>query len=180
MALAAPACDQGAASLQAPTLFVSDCYGVDRHATFEPFVLRVRVLSAMRDEDVVTYRLVGDFGTFDEHDQLSLSVPRYPLIVDQISDGPVTRPVGSGEGQVGVGLALLERCDLVTAPLVGVAGEVTFEAVGTRNGQRVKGSLWVDLADVRTGEVVGAGLAGDFDFVVETGMPYTSYTPRER
>jgi hypothetical protein len=174
------ACDQGSGHLGGPALAVPDCLKVGEVTRFEPFTLDLEFLGVNAADGVAVMRMASASGRLDQSDHLAISLPHSTAALAGAStDTPHTLALGpAGDGGAELTLALLKRCRHHTASMVAV-GSITFEHWGWRNGERVVGTMACDVIDRRTGDVLGVGLTGEFDFESLTGSPYTPFAPTD-
>lgn len=172
-------CDQGSGHLTGEHLEVLDCQRLSETTRFEPFSLELAFLGVNEARGAVIMRMAPSAGRIDRADQLGIAISESDELALASHEGPRTfelRPDGTGEAELT--LALLGRCRFAAAPLVAV-GAITFERWGWKNGERVRGTMAFDVADRRTGAIVGRGFVGEFDFESQTGQPYTPFAPRD-
>lgn len=182
-ALAAPligACDQGGGSLRGDWLDVADCKRIGETERYEPFTMDLDFASVTEQQGSALIRLSPSARGIELADQLAIALERAPDVREGARAlGALTltlEPDASGEADLG--LILLGRCAHATQPL-GARGTLTFFDYGWREGTRVRGEMAFDLYDRRTGELVGQGFTGEFDFETITGSPYTAFEPKD-
>lgn len=184
------ACDQGEGAVIGDSLFVADCKGISQDRLFEPFSMSIEKLGFNEDRGVVSIRLSSSFQPLDRSDVLAIALADAAALRDEIAtSGSATRQfinpgaVGTVLPEPGAaaraGLILLERCTFMPQSLVAGDGTITLTALGRDRGDVIKGQMTFEVVDRRSGDVVGRGFAADFDFEIDTGTPYTSYTPDE-
>lgn len=178
--------DVGDGGISGPSLTVPDCGGPGVPRTFEPFAMTLDFASVYEVDDVVTVRLAPRANRIQSVDQLGLVIPdagaiRASLKADGVARVALATTLDGAPASTtsaALSLTLLGRCKLAAASLGGV-GALELTALGHDAGESVRGSFDVDIVDRRTGEVVGPGMHGELDFVIETGSPYTAFSPHD-
>lgn len=173
--LAAPlaACTQGSGVVHAERLWVEDCTGSgeDGGKLYAPFDLRLAFMSAFRNGDQFLIRASDEARWQDRTDQLTFHIHNYlELDTAVTTDGEAI--VRVEEGDVTVGLALIDSCPKSTVPLVAETGWLRFTHLGSLEGDRVTAEFAFDLVDGRTGEQLGEGFEGNLDFEIAVGTPF--------
>lgn len=178
-------CDQGGGLVTGDWLEVPGCDGPGTARRFEPFRLALDTMGAEREGDVLVMRFAPDGGVPFDSDQMVVILDGYAAARAEIADtGSTTWALGGapslvpGSPQAQAGLALLGRCAYTPTPL-SASGSATFSRLGDKRGQRVVGELRFDVVDERDGTTRGTGFVATFDFDVEIGQPYRSYSPHE-
>jgi len=190
-ALAVAGCDQGAGEVSGSWLEVPGCDGPETSRRFEPFHLHLGAMGAEREADVMVLRFAHDGQRTGLTDQLVVVVEGVDAARGEIASagmaswvlgGPPALGRASalppGAPQVRASLALVGRCRYSSASLI-ASGSATFTALGSSGGQRVAGELTFDVLDARDGGLLGEGFTASFDFDVEPGQPYRTYSPHE-
>ncbi|MFO0749177.1 MAG: hypothetical protein U1F43_26465 [Myxococcota bacterium] len=187
LACSAGACgDIGSGSVTGAALEVSDCGGPGQSKRFEPFALTLDFASVNEQHGAATVRMAPRANRLVALDQVGIAI--YDLVSLRAAleaDGSATLPVAStAEGVpadlhgASISLTLLGSCNDASAAL-GSVGSLVITAFGKHEGDPVTGSFDVDIIDRRTGEVVGPGMHGEFDFEIATGTPYTAFSPKD-
>jgi len=165
-------------TLTAAALDVPDCHQRDVTARLEPFRFPIHFMGIHAASDAVTVRLGPAATEAWRADQLVFSVPAAVVAAAngaafqvELDDAPIGSP---NLGRLSIIFA--RTCAIPSAALVG-RGHVEITAWGVGAGDRIAGSIIVDLVDPRSGEVRGAAFGGDFDMVVKSGTPYTAFAP---
>ena len=171
-------CDQGDGVITGDTLAVANCHGIHRDETWAPFRMDLVFMGIEAHKDAVLVRLATSDDRVDTTDSFGFLVPSAREVEDAIAaSGEAT--LAFDPVHVRGSLTLLSRCDVTTPALVATNGHVTLTRFGTRKGDRLAGTLAFDVVDERTGEVVGTGFAGEFDFDVLHGLPYSPFAQRD-
>jgi len=185
------ACADGEGTLEGPSLVVPDCKVQGKDFVFEPFRMSLASISVHEADDVATIRLGSRPGGLTEVDQIGLVLYDVPALRARLAaEGEVPVELVVGQDEQGIftlggrttGLmtvALLESCTHTTAALGGVGRFFVTAYGGARNGDAIAGRLEIDLVDRRTGRLLGQGLRGDIDFVVDTSAPYAAFAPKD-
>lgn len=180
LALAAPlaACEQGSGVITGDTLTVAGCHGVHRDETWTPFRMDLVFLGLEDQKDAVIVRLSSSDARVGTTDSFAFLLPSARDAREGLAaHGTLTLPFDPVH--VRASLTLLDRCAITTPALIASGGAVTLTRFGTKKGDRVTGTLAFDLVDERTGELVGTGFRGDFDFDVIHGLPHTPFSARD-
>ncbi|MDP6944584.1 MAG: hypothetical protein QF464_10575 [Myxococcota bacterium] len=165
-------CHQGDGFVHGDRLDVEDC-GDQGH--WEPFDMSLEFLGVVRAKDVVMLRASATSQWSDLTDSLLIHIASYDQVRSAL-DLSDTATLSVSEGEVAIGLSLLGLCPDSTVPLEADNGVVTFTRLGTVSGDQVTGVLTFDIADKRTGEVVGTGFDAAIDFQVEAGTPFELFS----
>lgn len=169
------ACDQGGGHLHGDWLEVIDCKALGETRRYEPFEMGLEFISVTEEHGRALIRMAPSAVGVEKDDQLVITLEQAPEGGNAPAGYPLT---GAERGANDLTLALLGRCRYATQPLTAV-GSITFDRYGWREGDRVRGEMAFDLVDRRSGEIVGEGFVGDFDFEVKTGTPYTAFAPKD-
>lgn len=172
-------CDQGHGSLRGLWLEVADCKRLGETKHFEPFTMELTFASVNEHLGAAVLRFSPEARLIGEADQIVIALSSATEVRQQSLSDTVTLTLrGDGQGDADLTLSLLGRCAHMTGALA-AEGTLTFQDYGWRSGARVRGEMAFDLVDRRTGEIVGEGFVGDFDFEAVTGSPYTAFTPKD-
>lgn len=189
--IACAACADGEGFIEGARLEVPDCKVVGRSFTFEPFRMELASIAVQESDDVATLRIGSRAGSFTEMDQLGIVLYDVDAVRTRIAaQGEAVVDLVLGQDEHGMftaesrqtglmTLALLDSCRHTTAVIAGVGRFVVTAYSGAKNGDLVAGRLEVDLIDRRTGLVLGAGMRGELDFVVDTSAPNAAFAPRD-
>ena len=173
------ACDQGHGSLHGLWLEVEDCAHLGEPKRFEPFAMDLAFASVNEHLGAAVLRFSPSARLIGEADQVAIALSSAAELRQGTASDPVTLTLqADGQGDADLTLSLLGRCKHVTGAFA-AEGTVTFQDYGWKSGARVRGEMAFDLVDRRTGDTVGEGFVGDFDFESLTGSPYTAFTPRD-
>jgi hypothetical protein len=174
------ACDQGGGSLRGQWLLASDCKRIGQAQRYEPFEMDLAFASVTEQQGAALIRLSPSARRIELSDQIAIALERAPAVREEArSLGAMVltlEPDASGDADLG--LILLGRCAHATQP-IGAKGTLTFFDYGWRQGSRLRGEMAFDLFDRRSGELVGEGFVGEFDFETITGLPYTAFEPKD-
>lgn len=176
---ALPACDQGHGALRGLWLDVADCKRLGETKRYEPFEMELSFASVNEHLGAAVLRFSPEARLIGEADQVVIALSAATEVRQQSLTDQVTLSLrGDGQGEADLTLSLLGRCQHMTGALA-AEGTLTFYDYGWKSGARVSGEMAFDLVDRRTGQTVGEGFVGEFDFESLTGSPYTAFTPKD-
>ena len=171
--------DAGVGSLHGDYLVVSDCRnGMD--VEFAPYEM---------DGDFFALQTLGNIA-FIRMQPGGQLLHRSDALVIQVSDphfvqSRLNEKIFFDNPKVRATLHILGSCpdsaQSMTAydgPGEGGWGHIIFTHFGVKKGDRIEASLVFDLRDDRTGELVGLGFKGTFDFTVRVGKPYQPFSDK--
>ena len=140
-------------------------------------------------EDDAGYVMDGEFFALQQQGEVAFirmqpggkHLDRTDALIVQVNDIDFVRqrlnqPVFFDNPQVRASLHLLGSCPDTSQATTAANGYIEFTTFGVERDDRVAAELEFDLHDERTGEVVGLGFEGSFDFTVKVGQPYQPFS----
>ncbi len=182
----------GEGRLEGQRLTVTAC-NIAGPRVFEPFGMALTFMAVERDGDVALLRFAPRVRLSPPTDQIAVTVVgvealQEALARDGVAEIPIVEAAPWASAGVGgaaadaahpaiarVSLALPDTCPEDHTPRVAREGRARFTSFGTNRDQRIAGTLSFELVDLRSGEVVGEGFEGRFDFRVQLGSPYQQF-----
>ncbi len=178
-------------------LLLTACAETDRGSLTGDFL---KLRDCVPDGDVIfdahsshknPYEMRADFFALQQLGEISFirmqtggkPLHRTDALVMEVTDTFIANrigfPVEIDHANVRVSLHVLGTCPGNAQSMTAHEGTITFQAFGSEKGDRVKAFFDFQLFDDRTGEVLGLGFKGSFDFIVKVGQPYQPFAGQQ-